>query len=172
MGAHRRTFGWERRSYPTDYTAALYRFPADATRMPAAPKIGGAEPPVVRAYAGGRATGGVAEPWAGWLRAYQDHVFLRGTVLAAILAAGFAGVLRRGLDGALTWTVACLLLLVPVLTTDFDYRYVLPAVPFACAAAALATAPQMRVGRRTSSPAQLGHLWASCRVQGPQNEHS
>ncbi|MEV0401630.1 hypothetical protein [Actinoallomurus sp. NPDC050550] len=168
----RLTFGWERRPYPTDYTAALYRFPDDATRMPAAPDLGGTEPPVVRAYAGGGATGGIAEPWAGWLRAYQDHVFLRGTVLAAILAVGFAGVLRRGLDGALTWTVACFLLLVPVLTTDFDYRYVLPAVPFACAAAALATVPQMRVGRRTSSPAQLGHLWASCRVQRPQKEHS
>ncbi|GAB3960699.1 hypothetical protein GCM10029978_010740 [Actinoallomurus acanthiterrae] len=106
--------------------------------MSAVPEIGGAEPPVVRAYAGGGATGGVAEPWAGWLRAYQDHVFLRGTVLAAILAAGLCGVVRRRRDGALPWTVAACLLVVPLLTTDFDYRYVFPAVPFACVTASLA----------------------------------
>ncbi|WP_345429064.1 hypothetical protein [Actinoallomurus vinaceus] len=41
----------------------------------------------------------------------------------------------------------------PLLTTDFDYRYVLPAVPFACTAASLAM-PQRRSGRRVERPVE------------------
>jgi hypothetical protein len=165
------TFGWERRPYPSDYTAGLYRFPAEPGTLPAVPDLGVGVPQVVRAYDDTGTTGGITEPFAGWLRAYQDYVFLRGTMLAVILVVGLLGVLRRGRGGALTWTVALFLLLVPLLTTDFDYRYVLPAVPFACAAAAIGTAPQTRwdggpvLGRSTST-------CGSGQVQGPQKEDS
>jgi hypothetical protein len=40
----------------------------------------------------------------------------------------------------LCWAVAVTLIVIPPMTVDFDYRYVLSAVPFGCAAAALAIA--------------------------------
>jgi hypothetical protein len=70
-------------------------------------------------------------------------VFLRGALLAVILAVGLVGLFRHRtrLDNALMWFIAACLLMVPLLTADFDYRYVLPAVPIACVSAALAARP-------------------------------
>ncbi|GAA4504801.1 hypothetical protein GCM10023191_059750 [Actinoallomurus oryzae] len=77
------------------------------------------------------------EPYAAVLRAYQYPAYLRGPFLAAILLAGALG-LRRGT--LLPWGTAVTLLVVPVAVLDFDHRYVLPVVPVACLAAALALA--------------------------------
>ncbi|GAA4637876.1 hypothetical protein GCM10023196_093410 [Actinoallomurus vinaceus] len=87
------------------------------------------------------------EPYAGFLRAYQYPAYLRGPVLAAILALGALGARRRAL---LPWTVAAALLVLPVAVLDFDHRYVLPVVPIACMAAALAAA-DLRTGHRRGS---------------------
>jgi hypothetical protein len=61
-------------------------------------------------------------------------------MLGAVLLAGLAGLFRRRgrKEIALLWAAAVTLLAVPPVTVDFDYRYMLPAVPFACFAAALA----------------------------------
>jgi hypothetical protein len=131
------TFGWNRLNYPTSWTAGLYRFPDDPATLPAAPNIGGDGPSLLRAYAGTVPKGRAAEPYAGWLREYQRWIHLRGTMLAALLTIGLAAIRRRRPGAALTWSLAAALLLVPLLTTDFDYRYLLPAAPLACAAAAL-----------------------------------
>jgi hypothetical protein len=74
---------------------------------------------------------------------YQRYVYLPGTLLGVILLAGLAGMaVRRRVSGAgLPWAFAVTILLVPPLIVDFDLRYLVPAVPVACLAAALAFAP-------------------------------
>jgi hypothetical protein len=50
---------------------------------------------------------------------------------------------RRRLGGAVTfpWAVAVTVLLFPIATADFSYRYLLPVLPFAFLAAALTFTP-------------------------------
>ncbi|WP_245647142.1 hypothetical protein [Microtetraspora niveoalba] len=79
-----------------------------------------------------------AGPWADVLIAYQRLAYLRGPVLAAILLTGALGAVLRPGRAALPWAVAMGLLVGPVAVLDFDHRYVLPVVPVACLAAALA----------------------------------
>jgi hypothetical protein len=106
------------------------------------------------AYAGGHpaATRSV-RPFSQWLVSYQRYVYLRGTLLGAIVLGGLAAMIaRRAWAAALPWAFAATILLVPPMIADFDLRYVVPAVPAACLAAALA------FGRRdqrrcTTSPA-------------------
>jgi hypothetical protein len=102
------------------------------------------------------------QPYASWLVTYQRYVYLRGTLLGVILLAGLAGmIVRRRVSGpqgaGLPWAFAVTILLVPPLVADFDLRYLVPAVPVACLAAALAFAPGAgpEVGQRrwTTSPA-------------------
>jgi hypothetical protein len=99
------------------------------------------------AYAPG--TSGVyysVDPYAGFLRGYQYPAYLRGPFLATILLTGALG-LRRGT--LLPWGTAVALLVLPVAVLDFDHRYVLPVVPVACLAAALAISEHgSRVRRR------------------------
>ena len=47
----------------------------------------------------------------------------------------------------LPWATAVVLLVFPIAVGDFDYRYLLPVLPFACLAAGLVFAPS-----RVSSP--------------------
>lgn len=87
----------------------------------------------------------VAEPYAGWLRGYQRVAYLPGPVLGAVLLSALAGVVAawrdRGGPALLPWTAAIALIVVPPATADFDYRYVLPAIPLACLALGLVIPP-------------------------------
>ncbi|GAB3982562.1 hypothetical protein GCM10029978_086600 [Actinoallomurus acanthiterrae] len=78
----------------------------------------------------------VVEPYAGWIRGYQHHVFLPGPILGLMLLGGLAGIVAAwrswGGPALLPWAAAMVLLILPPATIDFDYRYVLPAIPLAC----------------------------------------
>ncbi|MDF5752848.1 hypothetical protein [Spongiactinospora sp. TRM90649] len=82
------------------------------------------------------------EPFGSILAAYRYPWLLQGGPLLGVvlLAGGLGGVLggARRREALLPWSFAVALLVGPVAALGFDHRYVLPAVPFACMAAALA----------------------------------
>jgi hypothetical protein len=125
---------------------------------------------------GHQAPGVVHKIFAAPIAIYQRVVFTYGPLLAVIFGVGLGGVLsvsarRRGpgLRSAwsfqtlrslrlhwsrrgttmLPWFTAVALLVAPIAVADFDYRYLLPALPFACLAAGLSFAPR----RATVAPA-------------------
>ncbi|MEW1844003.1 hypothetical protein AB0392_39165 [Nonomuraea angiospora] len=77
-------------------------------------------------------------PYADFLIAYQYAAYLRGPFLGLILLLGLVAAVRRPRVALLPWAVAMGLLIGPVAVLDFDHRYVLPVIPVACLAAALA----------------------------------
>ncbi|MEV0614571.1 hypothetical protein AB0I81_14680 [Nonomuraea sp. NPDC050404] len=78
------------------------------------------------------------EPYASILAAYPYPWPLHGPAFGALLVVGAIGVARRRPAVLLPWSFAMFLLVAPVAALDFDHRYVLPAIPLACVAAALA----------------------------------
>ena len=94
------------------------------------------------AYVHGNPLTQVVAPFANIIRGYQRYVWLPGTVYGLILLAGLGGLVlawrRLGGEALLPWTISFALIVIPAATAEFDYRYVLPAVPFACLAAVIA----------------------------------
>ncbi|MFC4015029.1 phospholipid carrier-dependent glycosyltransferase [Nonomuraea purpurea] len=77
------------------------------------------------------------EPFASILAAYPYPWFLHGTLFGVLLLVGGVGAVSRRRLVPLPWSFAVFLLIGPVAALDFDHRYVLPAIPLACVAAAL-----------------------------------
>ena len=153
------SFFWDRPVHPDAAIVDRYQF-ADATTAWVPPTLwtpgGGTLAGDQAAYNNGRpAPTRAVQPYASWLVTYQRYVYLRGTLLGVILLAGLAAmVIRRRVSGpGLPWAFAVTILLVPPLVADFDLRYLVPAVPVACLAAALAFAPGAGQRRWTTSPA-------------------
>jgi hypothetical protein len=118
---------------------------------------------------GHQAPGVVRKIFAAPIALYQRVVFTYGPLLALIFLVGLGGVFsvtarRRG-KGArsvlsvetlrsvrlhwaprgtpmLPWITAAALLVAPIAVADFDYRYLIPVIPFACMAAGLGFAPR------------------------------
>ena len=111
---------------------------------------------------------------------YQRVVFTYGPLLAVIFLVGLGGVFSvtapaggarapasvlsaqtlrsvrlhwapRG-TSMLPWVTAVALLVTPIAVADFDYRYLIPVIPFACLAAGLAFAPRRRSPPRRPRP--------------------
>jgi hypothetical protein len=161
------SFTWNRPVHPDAGIVDRYQF-SDATTawVPATMRTpgGGTVAGDQAAYDGGSRHGAAptraVQPFASWLVSYQRYAYLRGTLLGVILLGGLVAMIaRRRALGGLPWAFAVTILLVPPLIADFDLRYLVPAVPVACLAAALAFAPRSSPEdqrRWTTSPAATG----------------
>jgi len=169
------SFYWDRPVHPNAGIADRYQF-ADATTawVPATMRTpgGGTVASDQAAYDDGRpAPTRAVQPFASWLVGYQRYVYLPGTLLGVILLGGLAAMIVRWRAGrgrtgrrlpagaGLPWAFAVTILLVPPMIADFDLRYLVPAVPAACLAAALAFAPRASLPdqrRWTTSAAATG----------------
>jgi hypothetical protein len=147
-----RGFRWDRPVYPDPEIYGYYQFPVTPPGPPGRyPAQVGAE--YAKLYEQGAIGTEIVEPYAGWLRAYQSMVRLPGPLLlvallvppaAAIARRRKAALLARAPAWPVPWTAAIVLLVTPAAAAEFDYRYVLPAVPLACLAAALSMGPGLR----------------------------
>jgi hypothetical protein len=143
LGDTWRVFDWKRQVFPNAQTYDEYQFLATAPPIPSwdDAKIGRFNS-FSATYLRGNPETQVVNPFAVIIRDYQKYVWLPGTLYGLILLAGLAGIAaawrRLGGDALLPWAVSAAMVVVPAATAEFDYRYVLPATPFACLAAVMA----------------------------------
>jgi hypothetical protein len=136
---------------------------------------------------GHQAPGVVREIFAAPIAIYQRVVFTYGPLLAIIFLVGLGGLFsvtarRRGKGirsvlsadtlrsvrlhwsprgtSMLPWFTAVALLVAPIAVADFDYRYLIPVIPFACMAAGLSFAPR-RAGTAAATPPHASTAAAS-----------
>jgi hypothetical protein len=117
-------------------------------------------------YLGHRLGARLVQPYAHLIRSYQRLIFLPGPLFALILAAGLAGILiqgRRAPAAVLLWVSAIVTVVLPIAEHEYTYRYVIPAVPLACMAAALAFAAR----RSATADSQPGGARQAART-GPE----
>ena len=136
-------FGWKRIKFPQAATYDEYLFGTQSLPVPLWDDANlGRYTSYAAAYVQGNPLTQVVDPFAVIIRDYQKYVWLPGSVYGVILLAGLAGIVlawrRRGGEALLPWTISLAMIVVPAATAEFDYRYVLPAVPFACLAAVMA----------------------------------
>ena len=165
-----RVFAWKRTVFPQAATYDEYLFGYHSLAVPDwnQAKLGPYDS-YAAAYVHGDPLTHVVAPFANIIRGYQRYVWLPGTVYGLILLAGLGGMVlawrRLGGEALLPWTISLALIVIPAATAEFDYRYVLVAVPFACLAAALAFAPgtaggdlvRRLAGRKRRQDSAAGH---------------
>ena len=147
-----RVFAWKRVVFPNAPTYDEYIFGYRSLPIPTWDRANlGPYGSYASAYVHGNPLTQVVAPFANVIRGYQRYVWLPGTVYGLILLAGLGGMVlawrRLGGEALLPWTISLALIVIPAATAEFDYRYVLVAVPFACLAAALAFSPGTAGGR-------------------------
>jgi len=136
-------FGWKRIVFPQAATYDEYLFGRHSLPIPSWDRVNlGKYHTYASFYVRGNPVTDVVNPYASIIRVYQEYVWLPGTVYCLILLAGLGGIVlawrRLGGEALLPWAISFAMILVPAATAEFDYRYVLPAVPFACLAAVMA----------------------------------
>jgi Dolichyl-phosphate-mannose-protein mannosyltransferase len=152
-----RVFGWDRQVFPQAATYDEYLFLPQGLPIPSWDDANiGPYKSFAAAYVQGNPNTQVVNPFAVIIRDYQKYVWLPGTVYGLILLAGLGGLVlawrRLGGEALLPWGISLAMVVIPAATAEFDYRYVLPAVPFACLAVIMAFSPG------TAGRARLGQL--------------
>ncbi len=172
---------WPQRPYPDAGTVYYYYFHLRPQTIPA----GRSWIPGGTAYSDavqyGHATPSrVVEPFAILIAGYERVFYVYGPLFGLILVMGLGGVVRtqrrplrliwlarsRRAGSMLPWVTAVVLLVFPIAVADFDYRYLLPVLPFACLAAGLAFAPA-REAAAPVAPASLDQDQLTAEVPGP-----
>jgi hypothetical protein len=147
-----RVFNWKRQVFPNAQTYDEYEFLAQAPPIPTWDNNSnlGRYPSYAAAYVQGNPETQLVNPYAVIIRDYQKYVWLPGTIYGLILLTGLGGIVlawrRLGGEAMLPWAISLALIAAPAATAEFDYRYVLPAVPFACLAAVIAFSPGIAGG--------------------------
>jgi hypothetical protein len=163
---------WKRYNYPSKGTVYDYYFHTKPQSVPNhiwIPHRSARQD--IQAY-GHQGISRVVKPFAYLMSGYERVFYLYGPLFGLIMVLGLGSIIRvtrrpgggfrlaRWRDGpsalpsALPWACAVVLLVFPIAVADFDYRYVLPVVPFACLAAGLAFAsPASRTDPSDPSPA-------------------
>jgi hypothetical protein len=112
---------------------------------------------------------------------YQHIIFLPGPVFGLVVLTGLVGIIipsRRSWPAILLWVSAIIIMVLPTAEHEYTYRYVIPAVPLVCIAAALAfrkqdktavagTAPGGAVAAADAAPAAPAAPTASIAPSGP-----
>ena len=147
---------WPRQPYPDPGTVYLYYFHLTPWKIPMDRYwVAGGTAYSDAAQYGHATPSRVVRPFAILIDGYQRVFYTYGPLFGLILLTGLGGVLRiRRRPGRwptlawspragsmLPWATAVVLLVFPIAVADFDYRYLLPVLPFACLAAGLAFAP-------------------------------
>jgi hypothetical protein len=150
---------WPRHKYPGPGTVSYYYFHLKPQRVPDYHSWIPGGTAYADAVRYGHATPGrVVKPFAFLIAGYERVFYTYGPLFGLILLIGLGGVFRvvwiRRRQGRsprlawspragsmLPWMTAVVLLVFPIAVADFDYRYLLPVLPFACLAAGLAFAP-------------------------------
>jgi len=152
------TVEWPRHKYPDPGTVSYYNFSLQPQTLPDNTNHewipgGTAYQDAVRYGHASPST--IVEPFAALIALYEHVVYTWGPLFGLILLAGLGGVVRieglrrrqprlawsRRTGSMLPWVTGVVLLVFPIAVADFDYRYLLPVLPFACLAAGLAFAP-------------------------------
>jgi hypothetical protein len=145
-----RSFDWTRTAFPNANTYDEYLFGYHSLAVPAGRPYGGYSSTAAY-YVRGNPRTAVVDPFAAAIRLYQRYIWLPGTVYGLILLVGLAGLVlawrRVGAEALLPWACSVVLIVTPAATAEFDYRYVLTAVPFGCLAAAMAFGRDTAGGR-------------------------
>jgi hypothetical protein len=122
---------------PAGQPPANYRYELGAVRSYVGTTAG------IGPYLGHHLGARLQQPFARLVRVYQQLIFLPGPVFALILVVGLVGIMarrRHAAVAALLWLSAVITIVLPVAEHEYTYRYVVPAIPLACMAAALAFA--------------------------------
>jgi hypothetical protein len=160
---------WPREDYPDPGTVGYYYFQLHTQQIPANHSWIPGGTAYSDAVAYGHATPSrIILPVASVLAFYQHVVYTYGPLFGIIMLLGLGGLVRvrtrefgtlpvaglsvplvrpvsigwcRRSGSMVPWVTAVVLLVAPIAVADFDYRYLLPVLPFAGLAAALAFAP-------------------------------